>query len=48
MNVKFTNAKQAKEKHQYGNIKRKLYKANAAIWYNKTGRTKYPMLYIQF
>jgi len=35
MNVKFINAKQAKEVYQYRNIKRKLYKTNAAIWYNK-------------
>jgi hypothetical protein len=34
MNVKFINAKQAKETHQYTNIKRKLYKTKAAIWYN--------------
>ena len=38
MNVKFINAKQAKEVYQYRNIKRKLYKTNAAIWYNKTCR----------
>ena len=36
MNVKFINAKQVKEVYQYRNIKRKLYKTNAAIWYNKT------------
>jgi hypothetical protein len=36
MNIKFINAKQAKETYQYRNIKRKLYKTNAAIWYNKT------------
>ena len=35
MNVKFINAKQAKEVYQYRNIKRNLYKTNAAIWYNK-------------
>ena len=34
-NIKFTNAKQAKGIHLYKNIKRKLYRANAAIWYNK-------------
>jgi len=38
MNVKFINAKQAIEVYQYSNIKRKLYKTNAAIWYNKTCR----------
>jgi hypothetical protein len=35
-NIKFVNAKQAKEIYTYKNIKRKLYKINAAIWYNKT------------
>jgi len=34
MNVKFIDAKQAKEIHQYQNIKRKLYKTKAAICYN--------------
>jgi hypothetical protein len=37
-NVKFIHAKQAKEIHQYQNTKRKLYRTNAAIWYNKTRR----------
>jgi len=40
MNIKFVNAKWATEVRQYGNIKRKLYKTNAAIWYNKTCRDK--------
>ena len=40
MNVKFINAKQATEVHAYKNIKRKLYKTNAAIWFNKTCRDK--------
>jgi hypothetical protein len=40
MNVKFINAKQAKEIHQHTNTKRKMYKANAAVWYNKTCRDK--------
>jgi hypothetical protein len=40
LNVKFINAKQAKETYQYKNIKRKLYRANAAVWCNK----KYQML----
>ena len=40
LNVKFIDAKQAKESYQYKNIKRKLYKANAAIWYNKVCRQK--------
>jgi hypothetical protein len=30
MNIKFINAKQAKEAYQYRNIKSTLYKANAA------------------
>jgi hypothetical protein len=38
--IKFINAKQAKEKYQYRNIKTKLYKGNAAIWYNKILREK--------
>jgi hypothetical protein len=37
-NIKSVNAKQAKETYTYKNIKRKLYKINAAIWYNKTCR----------
>jgi hypothetical protein len=40
MDVKFIDAKQAKELHQFKNIKRKLYRTNAAIWYNKTCRDK--------
>jgi hypothetical protein len=38
MNLKFIEAKQAKEIYQYKNIKRKLHKTNAAMWYNKTCR----------
>jgi hypothetical protein len=34
-NIKFVNAKQAKKIYTYRNIKRKLYKINAAIRYNK-------------
>jgi hypothetical protein len=34
------SAKQAKQIFQYKNIKIKLYKNNAAIWYNKTCRIK--------
>ena len=34
--TKFGNAKQAKSAHQYKNIKTKLYKTNAAVWYNGT------------
>jgi hypothetical protein len=53
MNVKFINTKQAKETYQYRNFKRKLYKSNAAIWYNKTFRgssisLKNPMLLHSF
>ena len=40
MNIKFINAKQATEIHAYKNTKRKLYKTNAAIWFNKTWRDK--------
>jgi len=54
-NIKFINAKQAKGIHLYKNIKRKLYGANAAIWYSKTCRDNityhysalYQKLYIQ-
>ena len=34
MNIKFINAKQATEIHAYKNTKRKVYKTNAAIWFN--------------
>jgi len=34
MNIKFINAKQTTEIHAYKNTKRKLYKMNAAIWFN--------------
>jgi hypothetical protein len=40
MNVKFVNVKQAKETYQYRNAREKLYKTNAAIWYNKICREK--------
>jgi hypothetical protein len=40
-NIKCVNAKQAKEIYTYKNIKRKLYKINAAIWYNITCRDKH-------
>jgi len=46
MNVKFIKAKQAKELYRYRNIKRKLYKTNAAIWYNKTCRKSVILLVI--
>jgi hypothetical protein len=44
-NVKFANALQAKQIYQYKNIKEKLYKTNAAVWYNKTYRQKQLMPY---
>ena len=34
-NIKLHNAEQAKPVYQYNNTKIKLYKNNAAIWYNK-------------
>jgi len=40
LNVKFANAKQAYEIHQYRNSKEKLHKSNAAIWCNKISREK--------
>ena len=39
-NVKLINAQQAKRIYKYENIKEKLYKCNAAIWYNKTCRLR--------
>jgi hypothetical protein len=39
-NIKFCIAKQAKQTYKYKNIKIKLYKNNAAIWYNKICRMK--------
>jgi len=36
MNIKFINAKQATDIQAYNNTKRKLYKTNSAIWFNKT------------
>jgi len=41
MGLKFIDAKQAKDVYNYKNIKRKLYRTNAAIWYNKTCRHKH-------
>jgi hypothetical protein len=40
MNLKFANAKQAKETYEYRNIKQKLHKTTAAIWFNKTYRER--------
>jgi len=39
-NIKLCNADLAKRVYQYKNIKIKLCKNNAAIWYNKTCRTR--------
>jgi hypothetical protein len=39
-NLKICVAKQAKQTFQYKKIKMKLYKTNAAIWFNKTYRIK--------
>ena len=35
-NIKFVNAQQTKHIYCYKNIKKKLYKTNAAIWYDET------------
>jgi len=42
--IKICNAEQAKHLYRYKNIKTKLYKRNAAIWYNKTCRIKHVTL----
>ena len=39
-NLKFVNAKQARNIYEYSNIKRRLHKTIAAIWFNKTCREK--------
>jgi hypothetical protein len=39
-NMKICSAKQTKQIFQYKKIKIKLYKNNAAIWYNKTCKIK--------
>ena len=39
-NIKLHNAEQAKPLHQYKDTKIKLYKNNAAIWYNKICRAR--------
>jgi len=41
MSLKFIDAKQTKDIYNYKNTKRKLYRTNAAIWYNKTCRHKH-------
>ena len=40
MKLKFIEAKQANEYFKYKNTKRKLYKTNSAIWYNKICRQR--------
>jgi hypothetical protein len=40
-NIKFINARQAKEISQYKNTKEKLHKTNAAIWYNKIDKLQH-------
>ena len=42
-NIKLCNTDQAKRVYQYKNTKIKLYKNNAAIWYNKTCRAMSPL-----
>jgi hypothetical protein len=37
-NIKFIDVQQAKLAYQYKNTKRKLYKTNAAIWYNNKSK----------
>ena len=39
-NLKFVNAKQARNTYEYSNIKRRLHKTIAGIWFNKTCREK--------
>jgi len=38
-NIKIVNAQQAKDIHHYKNIKGKVYKINASIWFNTVCRT---------
>jgi len=40
MNIKFIDAQQAKDLYQFKNIEIKLYRTNAAVWYNKLCRQK--------
>ena len=46
--LKFSYAKQARDIYNYKNIKRKLYRTNAAIWYNKICRHMYQWPLYQF
>ena len=45
-NIKFTNAKEAIEVYAYKNIKRKLYKTNATIWFNPLKPELNPIFYL--
>jgi len=40
-NIKLCDAKQAEQVYHYKNIRLKLYKNNAAIWFNKTYKAKH-------
>jgi len=40
LTVTFVNAKRAKETYRYRNTEEKLYKTDAAVWYNKMCREK--------
>jgi hypothetical protein len=40
INIKYVEAKQARAIYHFKNTKRKLYRTNAAIWYNKTCKLK--------
>ena len=51
MRLKFIGVKQAKDIYHYKNIKRKLYRTNAAIWYYQDMPTEihlYRRLRLQF
>jgi hypothetical protein len=39
-NIKYMNAQQAELTHKYHNIKQKLQRANASIWFNKVCRAE--------
>ena len=39
-NIRFINAQEEKQTYEYKNIKEKLYKSNAAIWYRGCYRNK--------
>ena len=46
MNLKFASARQAKDIFDFKNLKRRLRKTTAAIWFNKTCRSK--QLYVEY